>query len=163
LDSRMIEIDELQIVKLLKDEMAWVEQDVAAFVSADAIEEHLERHTVMKVFAGVQLETQVDARRVKSVENGFPALCQLFECQIDQPWRTLRPRIDIRPRESPWEGYVRLDFQVGGSFCCQPKLVDSPYLTSRRISTNAVWSKSVEPNVIGRMDRNQLALEMGRK
>src|SRR5262249_14079642 len=77
--------------------------------------------------------------------------------------RTLRPRIDIRPRESPWEGYVRLDFQVGGSFCCQPKLVDSPYLTSRRISTNAVWSKSVEPNVIGRMDRNQLALEMGRK
>src|SRR5215467_168445 len=117
----------------------------------------------MEVFARVQLKAQVDSRRVKVVENGFPSLCQFVERQVDQPWRTLRPRIDIRPSESAWKGYVRLDSQVGGSFCCQSKLFDSPYLTSRRISTNALRSKRVEPNVISRMHRNQLALEMGRK
>src|SRR4051812_20653040 len=48
-DAVMIEIDVLEIVELLQHEVTGIVQQVAALVTADALEEHLERHTVVEI------------------------------------------------------------------------------------------------------------------
>jgi hypothetical protein len=79
----MIDVDEVEIVELLKDEVTWVKQDIAPFVSTDAVQKHFERNAIMEVFARVQLEAEIDANRVKGVENRRPTFCQLVECYVN--------------------------------------------------------------------------------
>jgi hypothetical protein len=74
---------------------------------AHSVEEHLEGRAVVQVLAGVELKSDIDARRVEGVEDGRPAFRQLVERRLDQPGRALRPRVNIRPGERAGEGGVR--------------------------------------------------------
>src|SRR5258708_24606725 len=58
-DAIVIEVDVLEIVELLQQEVTGIVQQVAARVSADALEEHLERHPVVQILAGMDLEAGV--------------------------------------------------------------------------------------------------------
>ena len=53
----MIEVDELKIVELLQNEVAGVIEDVAALMSSEPIQKHFKADAVVKIFAGMNLET----------------------------------------------------------------------------------------------------------
>src|SRR5258705_10455745 len=94
-DSGVIDVNERQVIHSLKDEMTRVIQDIAAFVSPNSIQEHLESYAVMEIFAWVQFETEIDAYRVKRVEDRHPPFCQFIKGGLTQTGRTLCPRIDM--------------------------------------------------------------------
>src|SRR5207248_946674 len=72
--SRIVNVEKRQVIELLQNKMAGVEQNVAPLMPAHAIEEHVEGHAVMQVLARMQLITQVNASRVKRVQNRLPSL-----------------------------------------------------------------------------------------
>ena len=87
----MIQIEVLQIVELLQNKMAGIEQDIASRVIAHAIEKHFEGGAVVQIFAGVNLETEINAGGVEGVEDGPPTICQFVEGGFDQSGGALRP------------------------------------------------------------------------
>src|SRR2546430_6796181 len=93
----VIQVDILEIVELLQHEMAGIVEDIAAWVPADAIQKHLERHAVMQILAGMDLETEVDPRLLELVENRPPAPRQLVERRVHQTRWALGPGIEVRP------------------------------------------------------------------
>ncbi|KAG0921298.1 hypothetical protein G6F31_020385 [Rhizopus arrhizus] len=95
-DVVLVDVQVLQVVQLLQDEMAGVEQHGATGVGADAFVEHLERDAVMQVFAGVNLEAQVHALLVAGVQHRQPAAGQFIECRLDQALGPLREREQAR-------------------------------------------------------------------
>ena len=97
-DALVIEIDERRVVELLQQEVAGVVEDVRALVVADGLEEALERHAVVQVLAGMDLERDVDAGLVERVEDRPPAFRELLEPGFDETRRPLRPRIHLCPR-----------------------------------------------------------------
>src|SRR5437016_290856 len=98
-DAVVIEIDVLEVVELLQHEVTGIVQQVAALVTAKALEEHLERHAVVQILAGMDLEAGVDAVFIEHVENRTPAPRQLVERRLDEALRALRPGIDVGPRQ----------------------------------------------------------------
>ena len=106
-DARVVDVDEGEIVELLQHEMAWIVQDVAARMVAGPLEEHLERDAVVQILAGMDFVADVDARLVERVQDRLPARRQFVERGFDQAGRTLRPRIDVRPRQRAGERRVR--------------------------------------------------------
>src|SRR5260370_15191653 len=82
-DAIVIEVDVLEIVELLQQEVTGIVQQVAARVSADALEEHLERRPVVQTLAGMDLEAALDAVFLQDVENRAPAPRQLVERRLD--------------------------------------------------------------------------------
>src|SRR5581483_8614198 len=108
-DPLVINVDELQVIELLQNKVTGVKKNVATFVPVESIEEHLKADAVVQVFAGVQFETEVDAGVVKQLKNRFPSFCQLVERSFNQPWRPLRPRVDVGPRQCTRERNVRLE------------------------------------------------------
>src|SRR5690242_18353263 len=72
--SRMINVEKGHVVELLQNKMAGVEQNVAPFVSAYALQEHVECHAVVQILARMQLVTQINSGRVKCIQNRLPAL-----------------------------------------------------------------------------------------
>src|SRR6266446_2217409 len=80
--------------------MTGIVQQVAALVSTDALEEHLERHAVVQILPGMNLEAGVDPVFLEHVENRAPAPRQLVERRLDQTGRPLRPGIEVGPGES---------------------------------------------------------------
>src|SRR5216117_1366779 len=97
-DAVVIEVDVLEIVELLQHEVTGIVQQVATLVTAHALEEHLERHPVVQVLTGVDLEADVDPALVEDVENRAPAPRQLVERRLDETGWPLRPGVEIRPR-----------------------------------------------------------------
>src|SRR5262245_56316905 len=97
LDAFVIDVNVFQIVELLQDEVAGIVKNIAALVPANGLGENFEGDAVVQVLAGMDFETEVDADRVKNVENWSPAFCELVKGSLDQPRRTLRPRVEIRP------------------------------------------------------------------
>src|SRR5258708_21876217 len=93
LDARVIEIDVLQIIKLLQNKMAGIKEDVAARMIAGALEKHFERHAVVQVFARMNLEAEIHSSSVKLVQNGLPARGQFVEGGFDPPRGHPRPRV----------------------------------------------------------------------
>src|SRR5437773_10789186 len=91
-DAVVIEVDVLEIVELLQHEGTGIVQQVAALVTAHALEEHLERHAVVQILAGMDLEAGVDAVFLEHVENRTPAPRQLVKRRLDQTGRPLRDR-----------------------------------------------------------------------
>src|SRR6266852_6170496 len=84
LDALVVEIEVLQIIELLQNKMARIEQDVAAGVVAGTLEKHFKGHAVVQIFAGMNLETQVHAGGIEGVQNRLPARGQLIECGFNQ-------------------------------------------------------------------------------
>jgi len=97
LDAGVIEIDELQIVELLKDEVARIVEYVAARMLADAIEKHFKGCAVVKILSWMNFKTKIHSGFVEGVKNWKPALGELFEGSFDKTYRTLRPRINVGP------------------------------------------------------------------
>src|SRR5258705_5995641 len=99
LDALVIKIQVLQIIELLQNEVAGVEQDVASRVIAHAVEKHFEGRAVVQIFAGMDLKTEINPRSVECIENRLPASRQFVEGCLDQSSGALRPGINVRPRE----------------------------------------------------------------
>ena len=56
---RVIEIEEFEIIELLKNEMAWVKKHVAAWMIADALQKHFESDSVVQIFTGMDFEAEI--------------------------------------------------------------------------------------------------------
>src|SRR5438270_12672025 len=95
----MIEVDEFKIVELLQNEVAGVIEDVAAFVPPQPIQKHFKADAVMKIFAGMNLETQIDTSLVEVIENGPPTFCEFVECSLYKSGWALWPWIEVWPRQ----------------------------------------------------------------
>ena len=161
-DALVVDVDVVQVVELLQHEMAWVVENITAFVVVHTLQEHLERDPVVQILTRMDLITHVDPGFVERIQDRAPAPRQLVERGLDQPCRALRPRIDERPRESTRERGVRRQAKVARCLCRQQKLVNRPGLASRGMASDLRRGKAVEREVVRRVDGNKLALQMGR-
>src|SRR5438477_12972999 len=93
----VIEIEKRQIVELLQDHVARVEQDVRARMIIHRSKKALEGRAVVQVLAWMEFKAGVNAGLVERVQNGHPAPREFREGLIDQTLRPLRPRIKIWP------------------------------------------------------------------
>src|SRR5581483_1869584 len=112
LDSRVIDIDEFQIVELLQHEMAGIKKDIAALVAAKPVEKHLEGHSVVEVLAGMNFETEIHTNFIEFIQDRPPALCELIEGRVYQSGRTLRPGIEVGPRQSSRKRGMRVQPEI---------------------------------------------------
>src|SRR5712672_2915356 len=71
LDPLMIKIQVFQIIELLQNEVAGIEQDIASRVIAHPFEKHFEGRAVVQIFAGMNLETEINPGNFKCIENRF--------------------------------------------------------------------------------------------
>src|ERR1700730_946966 len=94
-DAAWGEVNELQIIELLQNEMTGVEQQLTARVLADPLEKHFQARAIVQILAGMDFETQIDARLIECVEDGTPARRQFIEGGLDQSGGPLRPRVDV--------------------------------------------------------------------
>ena len=97
-----------------------------------AVEEHFVAGAVVKVFAGVDFEAEIDPF-VEFDEDRRPALGEFVECGFDEASGALRPRVQVGPRERAGEGHVGDETEVLGSFGGVVKLFDRPLLAGLRI------------------------------
>src|SRR5256884_1443849 len=148
-DPLVIQVDILEIVELLQHEMAGIVQEIAALVPADAIEKHLERHAVVQILTGMDLEAEVDACFVERVENRPPAPRQLVERRLDQTRRPLGPGIEIRPRQGAGERRMLGDAEPARRTRRQFQLLDRPGGTRLRLPAHRLSRESVERSVGG--------------
>src|SRR5258708_691112 len=163
LDAIVIGVDEAQIVHALLDVVTGVVIDVAALMTADRVEEHVESVTVEDVLAGVDFEAEVDAVLVIDVEDRLPATALFREAFLDQPRRPLRIGIEIRPGERAGEAHVLVQPKASRNASRRFHLVGGPQATLFRIAANGGRALTVEHGVISRMNRHHLALKMGRE
>ena len=128
LDALVVEVDVFEIVELLQDEVARVEKNVAARMIFHAVEEHFEAGAVVKIFAGVDFEAEVDADFVEFVEDRSPAFGEFVEGSFDEAGGTLRPRIHVRPGERAGKCDVRGEAEILRGFRGMMELLDGPGL-----------------------------------
>ena len=162
-DALTVDVEERQVIELLQQEMTGVIQDAAAWMTVHPVEEHLECDPVMQVLAGVDLVGDIHPCRVEGIEDGRPALGQLVECRLDQPGRALRPRIEVWPGQRAGKSRMRRQPQIGRGLCCEVHLLDRPGLPRRRAAPHLGRGEPIEGEVVGRMHRHELALQVGRK
>ena len=137
LDAFMVEVDERDVVQSLLDEVAGVIIDIAARMIADGGEELLERLAVENVLARVQLKPDVDAGFVEGVEDRRPTPGEFAERGFDEMARSLRPGIDIGPRERTAERLRDLETEALRRLGGDLHLLDRPGLTRFRVSLHA--------------------------
>ena len=163
LDALVIDVDEAQVVELLQQEMARVVVDVAARVVAEALEEHLEGHAVDQVLAGMELVADVDAGLVEGVEDRLPAPRELVERGLDQARRPRRPGIEVGPGERAGEAHVAGQAEPLRRLGGEHHLRDRPLLASLGVAAHLRCGEGVERDVVSRVDRDQLALQVARE
>lgn len=162
LDAGVVEINELEVIELLEDEVAGVEQNVGARMIANAIEEHFESSAVVKIFAGMNFEAEVHAGLIKGIEDGEPAAGEFIEGGFDEAGGTLGPGIDVGPGKCAGESDVGSDAEIFGSAGSEEKLLDSPFLAGGRVGVTGEsgWSKAGKKRIVGGMAGDELALEV---
>ncbi len=161
LDPLVIDVDEADIVEVLQPEVRRVVVDAAARMVVEQAEEAFEAGAVEQVLARVEFETRIDTHFVMEVEDRPPAVRQLGESRLDQPGRTRRPRIEERPGERAREGDMGVETEVAAGAGAELDLFDRPFLPCLGIAPDLRRREGVERVVIGRIDRDALALEMG--
>src|SRR5213080_1706067 len=162
-DPLVIDVDVFEIVELLQHEMAGIVQDVATLVTADAVEEHFEGHSVMQILARMDLEAGVDALVLEHIENRAPAPRQLVERRLDQTRRPLGPGIEIGPCQRARKSRVLGNAEPPRRPRRQLDLLDRPGGTRLRLAAHLRSRESVKRGVIGGMHGDQLALQMRRQ
>lgn len=100
-DALVIDVDERQIVELLQQEVRRIVVDLAARVTAERLQEHLERGAVEDVLAGMDFIADIDTVFVIDIKDRFPARRQFLEGFLDQPRRPLRPGVEIGNASEP--------------------------------------------------------------
>src|SRR5208282_6160130 len=78
-DAVMINVQELKIVQLLKNHVTGIVKNVGTFVIIHLCEKTLISHSVMQVFARVQLEAYVHSDVVEVIENWKPSPPQFLK------------------------------------------------------------------------------------
>src|SRR4051794_4333360 len=91
----MIDVDERQVIQLLQKEVGRIVVDVTARVAPDGVQEHLERDTVENVFAGMNLEADIDPVLLIEVQDRLPPASKLTEGLLDETCGALRPGIEV--------------------------------------------------------------------
>src|SRR6266545_3306073 len=157
-DALVIEVDVLEIVELLQYEVTGIVQQIAALVPAHALEEHLERHAVVQILAGMDLEAGVDPVFLEHVENRAPAPRQLIERRLDQTGRPLRPGIEVGPRQCTGKCRVLGDAEPARRAGRKLHLFDRPGGPRRPIAADFGRSERIESGVVRGMHGHQLAL-----
>ena len=112
LDALVIQIDVLEVIELLQHEVTRVEKNVAARMILHAVEKHFKAGAVVKIFAGVNFEAEVDPDSVEFVEDRMPALSKLVESGFDEARGALRPRIHVGPREGAGKCHMRGESKI---------------------------------------------------
>ena len=130
---------------------------------ARAFEEHLVGDAIVQVFTRMDFIADIHPAVLGMIQDRLPARGQFVEGGLDQPGRTLRPRIDIGPGQSAREGGMGLDAHVARGGQRLLDLVHRPFLPGLGIAAHRRRGKAVERLVIGRVHRDQLALKMGRE
>ena len=115
----------------------------------------------MQIFTGMDLIGQIDAIIVKHVQNRFPATRQFGKALLDQPFGALRPRINQMPHQRARKSRTGFQTEPAAGNRRLFHLVNRPCLPRLGIAVHRLRSKGVKQLVIGRMDRNQLPLQMG--
>jgi hypothetical protein len=132
-----------------------------ALVVSYAIKEHLEGRAVVQVFAGVQFERDIDAILIEDIQDRLPASRQFIKRVLDEAGRALGPRVKVRPckraREAGLRGQSKPAAGTGGKL----KLCHRPLLARRRIAAHVGRGETVELNIVGGVNRDQLALQVG--
>ena len=128
-----------------------------------AVEEHFEAGAVVKIFAGVNFEAEIDADFVEFIEDRSPALGEFVECGFDEAGGALRPRIHVGPGERAGECDVGDEAEIFGSFGGVMELFDGPGLAGFGIVADFGSGEAVERGVVGGMDGDELALQVRRE
>ena len=163
LDALVVEVDELQVVQLLQHEVRRVVKNARPRVLVHGIQEPLECHPVVHVFAGMDLEAHVDARAVERVQDRLPASPQLRKRLLDESRRALWPWIDVRPCERAGECCVRLHPEALGCLCGFEHDGTRPLLPLLGVAFDLWRSETIEWYIVGRVDGNQLTLQVRRQ
>src|SRR5207244_621919 len=135
--------------------------DRATRVIAGALIEHLEGNAVADVLARMDLVAEVDAGLLISVEDRTPAACEFVERGLDQTRRPLRPGIKERPGQRTGKADTAGEAEAAGCLRGLDHLVHRPALTLLRLAPDRRWRESIEGFVVGRMNRNELSLQVG--
>ncbi len=162
-DAFAVDVEEGEVIELLEYEVTGVVEDVAARMVADALQKHLEGDTVVQVFAGVELEAEVDALLVVKIEDGLPAARELGECGIDEAGGTLRPGIEIGPRECAGEGADFGEAETARGPRGKLELRDGPRRACAFVAADCRRSEGVEQIVIGGVRGDELAEHVRRQ
>ena len=159
-DALVIEVDEFEIVELLQQEVTRVVVDAASRMVVHTIQQHLERRAVKHIFTRVQFERDVASRVVERIEDRAPAFCELIERRLDQPGRTLWPRIQIRPRQRTGETGHRRQAEIPRCLGGPQHLLHRPLLSRFWIALHGVRRERIERFVVHRMHCDELSLQV---
>ena len=162
-DAFVVDVDERQVVQLLQDEVAWVVENVGAGVVLHFLQEPLEGHAVVQVFAGMDFVAAVHAVFLEHIENRPPTRGEFLKARLHQASGTLRPRIHHRPQQCAGERDVARQTQIAARLRRQLHLFDGPSGALGRLAVQMFGGEAVEERVVGRVDRHQLPFEMGRE
>ena len=163
LDAIFVDVDVGEVVELLEHEVRRVVENVAGLVALHSLEKHLEGFAVEDVFTRMHFEAAVLPVGFENIEDGFPALCELIERGLDETRRPLRPRIQIGPGKSPGERCNVLEPQVLAGFGDVFHLLHGPGLARLRVAVHFGGSEVVELQVVGRVHRHELPLQVSRQ
>ncbi len=125
------------------------------------IEEAFEGRAIVQVLTWVDLEAEIHAAGIEGIEDRAPAAAEFSEGFFHQSRWALRPGIEIGPGQCAGERGMRGQPQPLAGFGGQQKLLHRPGLAGGGIATLVRGCESVEQAVVGRMDRDQLPLQMG--
>ena len=150
-----------EIVQLLQNEMGRIVVDRATRVIAGALVEHLEGNAVAYVLAWMDLVAEVDARFLIGVEDRTPATREFVERGLDQARRPLRPGIKEGPGQRAGKADAAGETEAAGRLRGLHHLVYRPDLTFLRLAPDCRRRESVEGFVVGRMNRDELSLQVG--
>ncbi len=143
--------------------MAGIVEDVGARVIIDAGEEAFEGDAVVKVFAGMNLISEVDALCIEGVEDRPPAFREFGEGFFDQSRGALRPRVEIGPGERARKSRVGIKTEPPARFGGKMKLLDRPFLPLGWLALQRIGREGIELRVVSGVHRDQLALQMRRQ
>ena len=157
----VIEVEEGEVIELLQQHVAGVVEHVDPGVLAGRLEEALQRGAIEQVLPRVQLVADVHPGLVKGIEQGEPAPGQLGEGLLDEAGGPLGPGVEIGPGEGAGEGDVGLEAKPSGGEGGRLELIGRPLGASGRLAAHRRRGEAIEQGVIGGVDRQQLALQVG--
>ena len=159
-DAGVVVVEEKDRVHLLQEHVAGVIENRRAGVVVDGAEESLKGDAVVKVFAGVKLEAEIDAGIVEGVEDGQPAAGKLGECLFDEAGWALRPGVEKGPGERAGKAGVGGEAEVAAGARGKLKLGDGPALAFGGTAMQGDGRKGVKEWVVGGVDGDELTLEV---
>ena len=129
----------------------------------DGFQKALERDAIVKILARMNLVREIDAFCVELIKYRPPAAREFREALLDESWRPLGPRIEVRPQQRAGKRRMSSETKMAARTRGEAELLDRPLLARRGATTQLGWCESVKQGIEGGMDRDQLALQMRRE